>query len=180
MKTTLIWLLLLAACPAFADHIASSLGIFAGNLEYDQTDVPAITVTNVEGKYGLHFSPNMSVELRIGFAKEENEVNDLGNDFQIELDYYTSVYIKDALPLTNWFELYALLGYTRAKLLGTVTSADGTFSDKTRDTDSDLSYGLGATFRFSDSIISNLEWKRLIDGDLFEISGFALGLAYKF
>ena len=103
---------------------------------------------------GYKINDYVAIEGRYWFG-----MNDLDGDFGIyEGHLYSSeesldawgIYVKPMYPMTETFDVYALLGYGTATLEQDYKAGDVTFSDST-DLDG-FSWGIGAAFSFNDSI----------------------------
>ncbi|EKO3930776.1 outer membrane beta-barrel protein [Vibrio fluvialis] len=106
---------------------------------------------------GLRVTPNVAFELRgYGNASE--------GDYQgqrVSVDYYYGAFTKFILPLTPFFETYALMGFGNQKVTVLDYSASST----------DMAYGLGASFMLVPQAKIQLEWLKTYN-DKFEDSGY--------
>ncbi|HEY9030462.1 MAG TPA: porin family protein [Kangiella sp.] len=124
-------------------------------------------VTTLDGKVGTYFNENFSGELRLGLGVQDDTV--FGSD--IEIENYYGAYLRAGIPVTDGFYPYAIVGYTNTKV---GVSGGGS------DSESDMSYGLGADFAISDSVDFTAEFMRYLDKDGVEVDGIGLGFKFKF
>jgi opacity protein-like surface antigen len=177
MKTA-IKLLALAASVSAAMLVHADEGMYAGvqitQVGYKEDGFPTANPMALAFKLGKQFTPNFALEGRIGIGVADDEVDVGGIPVSLEVDNYYGVYGKAMLPLSPTASVYGLLGFTRGKL---TFSANG-FSQS--DSDSDLSFGLGAEFTIAPTAFVSVEWARLLKGDGYKINGISLGLGFKF
>lgn len=127
------------------------------------------------GRFGMLFHPNFSGEVRLGFGLGEDEVELDGQVGDVDLKSYYGLYLRGGFPINDMFNPYAVLGYTW--LDSELTWADETWD--AGDSDSDISYGIGADFNVMDTVTINAEYILLVDADA-EFGGFAIGLSKHF
>ena len=134
----------------------------AGVVEFDL----AALVFNV----GYKINDYVAVESRLGTGIADDDI--LGID--LELDYLWGLYTKIGIPTGTGFYPYAVLGYTKAEL---ELSAFGMTESES---DSDISYGIGADFGVNENLGIFVEYMNWYDDEDIEITGFNIGLNYKF
>ena len=110
------------------------------------------------------------IEARLGTTLVDDSI--FGSD--IKIDNFAGVYAKGILPVSDVASIYGLLGYTQGKL--TAENALGSGSDS----DSDISYGIGADFAISATTSVGVEWARLFKGEGFKVDGLSVGVSFKF
>lgn len=123
-------------------------------------------------RFGAELSPNFALEGRVAGGIGNDKV--AGTTTTLELDHYYGAYGKAMLPVTDNFSLYGLLGVTRGK-----TTAKNQYVSYSQ-TDSDLSYGLGADIALDRRLSLNLEVAHLYEGDFYKVSAVSAGLSFKF
>jgi opacity protein-like surface antigen len=144
-------------------------------LDYSEdglTDEPSLTA--LYGRVGTSFNENFSAEARIGFGLTDDTVLVLGNDVDVDLNNFFGAYLKGGAQVTEMFYPYAVIGYTRGEVEASVLG----FS--VSESESDLSFGLGADFTVSDAMTLNLEYMNYYDKDGVELSGFSVGFISAF
>jgi len=162
---------------ALLSGYAQAEGYFGGNisfLEYSEGGFEEASLTAVVGRLGTTFNENFSGEIRLGFGVGDDSVDVFGTDVDVELDNMFGVYVRGGIPVTDSFFPYAIVGYTR----GEVTASALGYSES--NSESDVSFGLGADINLSQNAIINMEYMSYFDKDGTEIDGFSVGIASKF
>ena len=125
---------------------------------------------------GYQFHKNFAAEFDyLDFGEPDDNI--LGVKSEIEL-YAFALYGVGILPLTDQFELFAKLGAAywdaevKAKFLGLSVSDD---EDGT-----DLAYGLGASFAFTDQVAVRVEYEGVDVDDLDGADLLTVGGTYSF
>ena len=137
-------------------------GVGAYTLDIDDTDFDdGATVAKVFAGYRLH--PNLAIEADYQKLFEASD-DILGVNAEVDADAWT-VALRPTLPLTDFVDLYAKVGYTwydvetKASLLGVSTTLD--------ESDSDFSWGGGVDFNFGNlSLRGELSRIEVNDADL--------------
>lgn len=62
----------------------------------------------------------------------------------------------------------------------TVSDATGSFSESASDSDSDVAYGFGASYRVTPQAYVTLDYMNYYKKDGFKADGFTLGVGYRF
>lgn len=127
---------------------------------------------------GAELSKNVAVEAMIGFNGGSDSVNYNGYDFsdaQIKIGPIYGFYIKPKAELAPNFEVFGRLGYTRATA---TASFVGYGSEKA--SDSDFSYGVGATYNIDPKVSINVDYMSYLNKTTYTANGFSIGLGYKF
>lgn len=167
-KTTIVKSFL-AASIISASCAASAADMYAGG-GVAVLDADEVTLNAVYGRFGAFFNENISAEARLGLGVGDDSW--LGA--KVELDNFYGAYLRGGIPAGEVFYPYAILGFTKGK----ISVSGGGFSDS--ESDSDLSYGVGADFSVSETLKINAEYMSYIDKDDFEIAGFTVGVAFSF
>lgn len=124
-----------------------------------------VDVMTLDGRFGTYFNENFSGEVRLGVGITDDDI--FGVD--VEVKNFYGAYLRAGLPAGESFYPYVIAGYSRIKL-----EASG-FGASASDSESDVSYGLGADFSVSDNVDITLEFMRYLDKDGTEIDGIGLG-----
>ena len=159
-------------------------------------------------RFGDQFHPNFSVEARYGFSggddkgsasvsasvpdsAPQNYRGDYSGEFvgDTVLDSLYGIYWRAGIP-SGQFYPYGIVGYTQAQIettKGQVTTTNIENETEIRanlakheETQSGISYGVGADFHVNDNLAINAEWMSYLDKDELDISGASLSLVYKF
>ena len=183
MKRNLaLTLLVVSLCPALA---LAEGGYFGSTFTYATYEEPGLELNpmtlGIRG--GKDFNDNFAIEGRVGFGIADDDFDIIVGNQVFTLDaginHYFSVYGKGTIPVNEQFGVYGLLGYSHGKI---EVSAPGIAS--VSDTDSGLSYGIGAEFSFTPTTRLSVEWLRLIDGSAngvsYEIDGVGVNLDWGF
>ena len=132
---------------------------------------------NMRAKLGVILLPDiipvLAFESQFGFelTDDTNTVN--GQAVSLRIDYYIGVYARASHEVVDYVSVYGLLGFAVAQLGGdTLLLQD--------DTQSSLSFGLGAIFKAPLDIDVNVEVMQLINAGAFDIYMASLGASYKF
>lgn len=165
LNKTAMFKTLLAASIVSASCAASAADMYAGGgvavLEADE-----LTFNAVYGRFGAFFNENISAEARLGLGVGDDTLDGAKH----ELDNYYGAYVRGGIPAGETFYPYAILGYTKGKVSA---AGGGSVSD------SDLSYGVGADFKITETLKINAEYLTYIDKDA-ELTGFSAGVAFSF
>jgi outer membrane immunogenic protein len=168
------------ACGAL---LTVSGGVFAddmyygGNLafiDYSESGVEDASVTALYGRVGTNWNENFSGELRVGLGIGDDTINVLGTDVDFELNHFLGAYVKGGAQVNEVFYPYAILGFTRGEVEASA------FGFSVSESETDVSFGLGADFTISESLTFNVEYMNYLDKDDAELSGFALGFSSAF
>ncbi|HEY5601907.1 MAG TPA: porin family protein [Gammaproteobacteria bacterium] len=161
-------------------EVAREKVAYAGaDLNFSSMDALGVTYNpiNMRAKVGVILFPDripvVAVESHFGFdvTDDSNTVN--GQNVSLSINYYAGIYARATHEFSDYVSVYGLLGIAVAQLDGdTIFLQD--------DTQSSLSYGLGAAYKAPLDIYINLEIMQLIDADAFSISMASLGASYKF
>ena len=93
------------------------------------------------------------------------------DDINVDLKYYYGAYLKYDISTKDDFSPYAVIGYTRSKV---VSSDDQTDNDAVRV--SGISYGVGVDYALNDSSLINFEYINYIDSGDVSIDSISLGI----
>lgn len=150
-----------------------------------------LSIYSLEGIGGVKILPYISFEARVGAGLNSDKENltrldiiedEEGNPVVVEvpdgsievaMEYFASIYFRPVIE-NEKASLYGLLGYTTATF-------DAEPADtNSEDTQSGLSYGVGASFVVNKRADVFIEWKKLINADAISMRGGSVGFTYKF
>lgn len=117
------------------------------------------------------------VEGRVGTSVNEDSINKDTTD----IHQYMGVYVKAGADLGDVVFPYVALGLSKADILtytGTVSNNQFSFV-KNRQTESDMSWGVGADAHFGD-IQVGAEWMMMMDESNYELKVTTLSLGWRF
>lgn len=166
------------------DNSAFYIGFGVGQaaINDDQT-AEEITSTMIMLQAGYQYNDYVALEGRASFAfNSDYEPGITGNasgDYDDDISSW-GIYVKPMYPVTEAFDIYALLGYGGVQL-GNLESGDAY--------ESGLQWGLGAQYTVTESIVVFADYVKLYDDTGFDYraqledvdsDAWALGVSYKF
>ena len=175
------------AAPAFAvEQGETYLGGGFGMGSFNEDGVPEFNPTFGIGRIGYGVTDNFAVEGRLGFgiSGDSNTANfGQGNvDLSLEIDSIAAVYGVGYLPVGSRFSAYGLLGMAAVDVSVEEVTPNRTISSDESETD--LSYGIGAEVDFTDQVAGYVEWVQYFGtssgADDYDLSGVSLGAKYSF
>lgn len=167
-KLILVSMLGLAAVSAQAQSVY-------GDVAYQTFDADLATdPAAVRGIFGYQFNPNLAVEGMVGSGVRDGKDSSMGVSGKAKLDRMAGIYAKSSFKVNDAFELYGRLGYVNYKV--SATASAGGFTAKVSDSDSDVSYGVGASYYLTPKMSINVDYMDF--GDL--EGGVAVGLKFSF
>ncbi|HTN32431.1 MAG TPA: porin family protein [Marinobacter sp.] len=170
---TILGLACFSSSVALADQ--NYVGASFAFVDYSEEGIrDDASLTMIAGRLGAKFNKNLSGEIRVGFGVGDDSVNVLGTDVDVELNTMFGAYVRGGVEVAKSFYPYVVLGYTR----GEITLSVPGYSRS--DSESDVSFGLGADVDINDKLTFNVEYMNYFDKDGAEIDGFSLGLVTRF
>lgn len=167
-KLILVSMLGLAAASAQAQSMY-------GDVAYQMFDTDLATdPAAVRGIVGYQVNPNLAVEGMFGTSVRDGKDSSMGATAKVKLDRLAGIFAKSSFKVNDAFELYGRLGYVNYK--ASATASAGGFSAKVSDSDSDVSYGVGASYYLTPAMSINVDYMDF--GDL--EGGVAVGLKFSF
>lgn len=145
----------------------------------------------LRGIAGYNLHPNIAVEGMLAFGVRDDEttetvataVGPVNATAEIKLKNAIGLYVKPKFNVTDAFEVFGRVGYTRAKFEGTARATVpglGTVSVSEDDSESGASVGFGASYRFTPNAYVGLDYMRYIKKDGVKTDGLTLGVGYRF
>jgi opacity protein-like surface antigen len=126
--------------------------------------------TTIGAKLGMSINKNFAVEARLGTGLSDDSLSGIS----VKVDNFAGIYAKGILPVSDAASVYGLLGYTQGKIK--LEAAGQSLSDS----DTDISYGIGADFAVSGGTSVGVEWARFFKGDGYKVDGLSLSVSFKF
>jgi len=126
--------------------------------------------TTVGALLGMSINKNFAIEARLGTGLSDDSISGV----DIKVDNFAGIYAKGILPVSNAASVYGLLGYTQGKIKAEFAGQSAS------DSDSDVSYGIGAEFAVSGTTSVGVEWARFFKGDNYKVDGLSLAVSFKF
>ena len=151
------------------------LGIQYAIGDYSEPDIPDFSPTALVGRFGGFVHPNFAFEGRFGTGIKDDTQNVFGFDATLELDTLVGLYGVGHLYITESSSVYGLIGFSGVD--GTVTVAGS--PDSESDSETDLSYGVGANIGITKNVALNAEYISYISKD-FDLNAIGLGVVIGF
>ena len=139
----------------------------------DELDLGALVA-----KAGAQITPYVAAEFRAGFGVQDDELTAGVVSFKSELDYLVGAYMLLGLPNSSPVYPYAVVGASKAEF--TFELSDGFSTLSGSDSETGLSYGVGANIEISDEVLINGEYIQYFDEEDFELSGINVGATFRF
>ncbi|MFG6175622.1 porin family protein [Halomonas sp. THAF12] len=114
--------------------------------------------TGLRLRAGVAFNDYLALEGHLGTG---------GSDGPVEMDYLAGGYAKGMLPISPDFTLYGLLGATEVEF-------------DSEDTESDVSYGGGASYALMPNLSVDADYMRYLDESNYDFNAVSLGATYHF
>ena len=141
--------------------------------------------TALIGRYGKYIDDNFAIEGRLGIGVDSDTLS-INNDpivgnasVEIEMDTLIGIYGVGSHDINKNSSIYALIGITNGEATINVKSSTlGSASDS--DSETDLSYGVGANIGISDTAGINLEYISYISKTDFDVTAVNFGFVFKF
>ena len=149
------------------------MGVDYSMFTYDETGFPEAEPSALRLKAGYFFTDNVAVEGQLGFGIEDDTITS-GIPITLELDNFISVLLRGQIPLANTFNIYGVVGMTRADL----TASSGAIAIS--DADTSVSFGVGADFEVSDDMYLNVDYMSYLDETAYDLTAFSVGLRFNF
>ena len=148
------------------------------------------SIQSLEGFAGVQLIKYLKVEARAGFGMNTGReqvafINDGGtpddltddavtlNSIEVEMDYYASIYVRPEVK-NEKASLYGLFGVTTMDTTLILNDVEGS------ETSTGASYGIGAGFVVNEQFDVNIEWKKLINDEDFDMRGGSISFNYNF
>lgn len=172
-KIAFIAAALMAAGVAQAQTNASPFYVDAGyvflNLDDNAGSKPSLGA--IRGFAGWDLHKNLGVELMLAGGTADGTTED-GSKVKLKSAY--GVFAKPKLALHEQLEVFGRLGWVKAKTR--FSDATGSVSDS----DSDLAWGIGATYKFTPNWSASLDYTSYYDKNSIRIDGIGLSVGYRF
>jgi len=161
--------------------VSDKLGLDGDNILVDHTQ------NSVMLQAGYKFNDYVAVEGRYWFGMDET-FNFDGRTVDIATDSF-GIYVKPMYPVTDAFDIYALLGYGSSEHAYSEKFANHAYLDGTTDTLNGFSWGLGGAYSFTDNVAVFVDYVSLYDDKEgldaryeadYTISTWNFGVTYQF
>ena len=133
------------------------------------------------GRVGQFFTPNFSIEGRLGFGMQDDTqyLPEFGSgyDATLKLDNLFGLYGTGHFNLTESSSIYGVLGVSQVSGTASVPSFPGLESSEDN---SSVSYGIGADIGLGSKASLNIEYIRYLDKPDFTLDAISVGAGYRF
>jgi len=182
-KKFLIITIFTAALPAQSDrYIGSSYSMLefdSGDLQHTNDELDSTAIGLVVGS-DTSIYENLAAEIRLAGGMFGSKVAIEDESINVDLKYYYGAYLKYNITSKDNLSPYAILGYTRSKVVRSREDDDPAVGEDEESEialkNSDISYGLGFDYALNDSSLINFEYVNYIDSGNASISAFSLGI----
>lgn len=164
--------LLAASTGAFAQ--AGPTSTWYGEVGHTWLSSDDIHPTVLRGIVGAAVHPNLAVEGMLGLGLTGTSFNVAGNQVKLSVPRMVGVYLKPKFDVSNEVEVFARLGFNRTTMKSSAAGMSASASE------SSLSYGLGASYRFSKNWYGTLDYMTYHHKDGTKIDGTTLAVGYRF
>lgn len=165
---------LMLGAPGAAAQDSTYFGANYAIATYKETGVESANPTALSLRLGKEISRNFAIEGRFGFGIGDDSVVVLGIPVTVEVEQFFGFYGRGILPLSEMFSIYGLFGFTNGEITASALGVSISESD------SDISYGVGADLLFSKNAGINFEWAKLLEGTGYKVEAISIGFLYKF
>ena len=124
-----------------------------------------------EGRGGDFDSTGLRLRAGVAFNDYfalEGHLGSGGSDGPVDLDYLAGGYAKGMLPVTPQLRIFGLLGATEVEF------------DGRDDSESDLSYGGGASYAVMPNLSVDADYMRYLEESRFDFDAVSVGATYHF
>ena len=111
---------------------------------------------------GYKINSYVAIEGRYWFGISTTELL-LGYDSDVAIDAF-GIYVKPMYPVTDAFDIYALLGYGATNYTADVYD-NGWNNNYATDSDDGFSWGLGASYSFTDNVAMFVDYVSIYSDD---------------
>ncbi len=170
--------------PVIVDNSAFYIGLGFGQASVDDDpSAEEITSTMIMLQAGYQYNEYVAVEGRVSYGfnsdYEPGITGNLSSDYNENI-FSWGIYMKPMYPITDAFDIYALLGYGGVQL-GNLESGDAY--------ESGFQWGLGAQYAVTENIAVFADYVKLYDDTGFDYraqledvdsDAWTLGVSYRF
>ena len=161
--------------------VSDDLNVFQDVTVFDHTQ------NSVMLQAGYKFNEYVAVEGRYWFGMDET-FNFDNETYDVSADSW-GIYVKPMYPVTDAFDIYALLGYGSSEYSYSQKFANHAHIDNSTDALDGFSWGLGGAYSFTDNVAVFVDYVSLYDDNKgldarydadYEISTWNFGVTYQF
>ena len=174
----------LASAGAFAQSKsnvdAPYIELGYASAQYNSDGIPGLSNANqLRITLGKNMSENFAIDGVYATDTNDSSTTALAStvgtvNFKLTSSY--GVHIKPKMMISDAVELFARLGYFSQKS----TDSRPAVNTNVDSNGTSLSYGLGASLKFSQNVYGSLDWMQMYKKDGLDIKGMGLSIGYKF
>ena len=113
---------------------------------------------------GYKFNSYVAIEGRYWFGISDDTVNGPFANYDVSADAW-GIYVKPMYPVTDAFDIYALLGYGATDYAVSTNTASHWSNSFVTDSDDGFSWGLGASYAFTDNVAVFVDYVSIYSDD---------------
>lgn len=130
-------------------------------------EVGDFDVSAIQGRYGWRWKDNLYFEGLAAFGVGDDTISGVNG----ELDHVIGAYVLGEWPVTELLDVYGRLGFAYAE-----ASASNMLASES-ESESDISYGIGATYEMAENVNLDVGYMNYVSGDL-DANGIYIGAQF--
>ncbi len=134
----------------------------------------SIKPTMIRAIGGVDVHPNFAVEGMLAIGATNDTVRIQNVNLTGEIDNAYGIFLKPKATLAPNLEVFGRLGYVKTKISASIPGY------AISDTGSDTAYGLGVSYKFSESLSLNADYMSYYNKNAVKGTGFTVGLGMRF
>ena len=162
-----------------------TLGLRFSNIDVDIPDLDtqedlAHSSLGLTLTHKLYRNIDVEAQLSLGLNESQVLLNESDLDLNFKMDYALGLYLKPGFHLHR-FHLYGLAGYAQTKVSSRFNDNNTELSQIDFSlTEHSFSYGAGVSLTLFKNTGLHLEWKKLLENDVYSISNSSFGVHTRF
>ncbi len=160
-------LILLSQTSTAEENLQNYIGLQYDMFTYSESGIPDLEPEGIALVFGGELNDNFRLEGRFGSATADDNAPTLA----LSVDNYIGFYTKGGMRFANMVFPYIVVGYSLVDLKAHNSSY--------YDTESDISYGVGADVNFNNFQVG-LEWIMLQDKSAYELENLSVTASWLF
>nr|WP_246624650.1 porin family protein [Oceanobacter mangrovi] len=140
-------------------------------LTYSESGLADFNAQAIEGAIGYKYDPYIGTELRYGLGLNDDE----HSGFKLDPDYYFQLMAVPSYPINPRISVFGALGFTMFN--ATATGGGVAANDFT---DTGISWGFGASFKFTPDWGMKIEYDNMLSTGRYDLTGFSARATYTF
>ncbi|WAC72972.1 porin family protein [Roseateles sp. SL47] len=136
------------------------------------TETPKANPTAIRAIAGWDAHQYLALELMVAGGASDDKFDGYITTAKVKNSY--GAFLKPKFALNEQFEVFGRLGWAKSKIQ---LSEPGTTLTSN---DSDVAWGLGATYKFNKQWYGSMDYTNYFDKDGVKVDGFAINVGYRF